>query len=119
MSAQLGDGLVDFRVATEMSDKLHSGRPCTATTLENKVRLDQLILADLWITVNEMHVELDVGASTLETMLSSLGYSKVCARWAPRMLTQDQKDHRQSVYQDLLDRYEAEGDGRILGQQHH
>ena len=95
----------------DVSDKARSGRPCTSTTPENEARLDQLIRANRRITVNEMRAELDVGVSALETMLSSLGYSKVCARWVPRMLTQDQKDRQRDACQDLLDRYEAEGDG--------
>ena len=96
---------------SDVEDKARSGRPHTATTPENEARLDGLIRADRRITVNEMREELGVGVSAVETMLSSLGYSKVCARWVPRMLTQDQKDRRRDVCQDLLDRYEAEGDG--------
>ncbi len=95
----------------DASDKVRSGRPCTATTPESKVLLDQLIRADRRITVNEMRVEFVVSVSALETMLSSLGYSTACARWVPRLLTQDQKHHRRDVCQDLLDRYEVEGDG--------
>ena len=51
-----------------------------------------------------MREELGVGASEVEIMLSSLEYSKICARWVPRMLTQDQKDRWWVVCQDLLDR---------------
>lgn len=94
-----------------MKDKARCGRPHTTTTPQSEVRLDGLICADRRITVNEMREELGVGNSEVETMLSSLGYSKVCARWLPKMLTQDQKDQRRDVCQDLLDRYEAEGDG--------
>ena len=72
--------------------------------------LDLLIRANWRITVNEMRAELDVGVGAIETMLASLGYNKVCARWVPRMLTQEHKDHRRAVSQELLDRYVAEGD---------
>ena len=91
------------RGESDVEDKARSGRPHTATTPENEARLDGLIRADRRLTVNEMREELGVGVSAVETMLSSLGYSKVCARWVPRMLTQDQKDRRRDVCQDWLD----------------
>jgi len=46
----------------------------------------------------------------LEAMVATLEYRKVCARWVPRMLTQEHKEHRMQVGQDLLNQYEAEGD---------
>ncbi|XP_069998815.1 protein GVQW3-like [Penaeus vannamei] len=76
----------------DLSDKSRSGRPCTATTRENEVRLDQIICANREITVNEMRAELDVGVSALETMLSSLGYRKVGDRWVKRKRTKEQSD---------------------------
>ena len=84
-----------------MNDKQRSRRPCTATIVENEARLKQVICANQQITVNEMHAELDVGVGALEMTLSSLGYSKVCVRWVPRMLMQN---HCLAVSQELLDR---------------
>lgn len=95
---------------TDMCDKPRSGRPRTANNDENEERLDQLIRENRRITINEMRAKLDVGVGALEAMLSSLGYSKVCARWVPRMLTQENKDNRLSVSQELLSQYEVEGD---------
>ena len=43
-------------------------------------------------------------------MVAMLEYCKVCARWIPRMLMQEHKEHRMQVCQDLLNQYEAEGD---------
>ena len=63
----------------DVSDKPRSGRPCTATIPENEVHLDELIHANRRVTVNEMRAELDVGIGALETMFSSLGYSKVAS----------------------------------------
>jgi len=42
-----------------------------------------------------------------------LEYHKVCARWFPRMLTQEHKEHHMQVCQDLLNQYEAEGDNLL------
>lgn len=92
-------------------DKLRSGRPCTAVNPQNEKRLDQLIRANQRITTRELCTELKVGFNALETMLASLGYRKVGARWVPRILTQEQKDHEMQVCQELLNHhYEAEGD---------
>ena len=48
--------------------------------------------------------------SALEMMVATLKYCKVCARWVPRMLEQEQKEHCVKVCQDLWKQYEAEGD---------
>ena len=95
---------------TDVYDKPRSGRPSTANNDENEERLDQLIRQNRRITIAEMRAELDVGVRALEAMLSSLGYSKVCARWVPRMLTQENKENRLSVSRDLLNQYEDERD---------
>ena len=57
-----------------------------------------------------MRTELGVSMGAVEKLISSLGYSKKCARWVPQMLTPKQKDHWVTVSQKLLKQYEAEGD---------
>jgi len=42
-------------------------------------------------------------------MAATLEYRKVCARWVPRMLTQEHKEQRIQVCHDLLKQYDAEG----------
>jgi len=75
----------------------------------NEERLDQLIRANRRITTRELCTELNISFSALETMVEMLVYRKVCARWVPRMLTQEH-EHRMQVCQDLLNQYVAEGD---------
>jgi histone-lysine N-methyltransferase SETMAR len=43
-------------------------------------------------------------------MIAELGYRKVCARWVPRMLTIKMKAERLRICQQVLLRYETEGD---------
>jgi len=57
----------------------------------------------------ELCTELNIDFSALETMVATLEYRKVCARWVPRMLKQEHKEQRIQVCQDLLKQYEAEG----------
>ena len=76
----------------------------------NEERLDQLIHVNRWITTRELCTELNIGLNALGMMVATLEYRKVCARWVPRMLTQEHKEHPMQVCQDLLNQYEAEGD---------
>jgi hypothetical protein len=82
-------------------------------TPRNEERLDQLIRANRWITARELCTELNIGFNALETIVATLEYRKVYARWVPRMLTQEYKEHRMEVCQSLLDQYEAEGDSLL------
>jgi len=95
---------------SDVKYKTRSGRPCTAVTLRNEERLVQLIRANRRITTRELCTKLNIGFSALETMVATLEYSKVCARWVPRILTQEHKEHRMQFCQDLLKQHEAEGD---------
>ena len=54
-------------------------------------------------------MELNTDFNALERMVATLGYRKVYARWIPGMLTQERKEHRKQVCQDLLNYYGAEG----------
>ena len=61
-------------------------------TPHKEERLDQLIRANRRITTTELCMELNIGFTALETMVSTLEYRKVCTRWVPRMLTQEHKE---------------------------
>ena len=90
---------------SDVKDKPCSGHPCTTVTPRNEERLDQLIRANRRITTRELCTELNIGCNVLETMVATLEYRKVCARWVPPMLTQEHKEHRMQVCQDLLNQY--------------
>ncbi|PNF31379.1 hypothetical protein B7P43_G10055 [Cryptotermes secundus] len=47
-------------------------------------------------------------------MIESLGYRKVCARWVPRLLTEDHKGQRKAITSELLQRYRHEGNDFLL-----
>jgi histone-lysine N-methyltransferase SETMAR len=46
----------------------------------------------------------------VNNVIDALGYAKLCARWVPRSLTDDQKTVRQEVCSDLLSCHEAHGE---------
>ena len=77
-----------------ITDKPRSGRPSTFVNSDNKTYADELIRTDRRNTVEEMASKLDVSIGSAHSIVASLGYSKVCARWVPRQLTEDHKTKR-------------------------
>jgi hypothetical protein len=51
-----------------------------------------------------------MGKGSVDKIIHQLGYSKVCARWVPRNLTEEHKQQRKAICSELLARYEVEGD---------
>ena len=58
-------------------------------------------------------MELNISFNALKIMEVMLEYCKVCTKWNPHILTQEQKEHSMQVCQDLLYQYKAE-DGSFL-----
>lgn len=94
----------------DICDKPRSGRPPSAATADNKALVDGLIRSDRRVSCRIIAESLGIGRSTVQTIISELGYSKVCARWVPRQLTDELKLKRLNVCTDLLQRYALEGD---------
>ena len=95
---------------SEVKDKARSRRSCTAVLPWNEEHLEQLFHTNWRIMTMELCTELNIGFNVLKTMVATLEYRKVCARWVPQMFTQEYKEHYKQVCQDLLNQYEAEGD---------
>jgi transposase len=66
------------------------GRSRTAATERSKQEVDELIREDLRITVREISAQLGVGHHAVQEMMETFGYWKVCSRWVPRLLTDEQ-----------------------------
>jgi histone-lysine N-methyltransferase SETMAR len=96
--------------SSSVTDKPRSGRPSTAVTEENKTLVDELIRSDRRVTVREIVEKIETGHNAVQNIISELGYSKVCARWVPRQLTDELKQSRRDVCAELLERYRMEGD---------
>ena len=58
-------------------------------------------------------MELNISFNVLETMVATLEYCKVYARWVPRMLIQKQKEHHIQVCHNLWNHYETEGNSSL------
>jgi len=86
-------------------------RPRTSITGENSDRVDALIREKRRITVRELSRILNISDGSVKTFIKQyLQYLKVCARWIPRLLTDEHKSTRLQVAQTLLSQYKQEGD---------
>jgi len=95
---------------TNVHDEPRAGRPSISD--ETVAKVEQLMLEDRRITVRELcDIIPDVSTFTVHKILTeTLAYHKVCARWVPRMLTDDNKQKRVDASREFLDQYEAEGE---------
>jgi [histone H3]-lysine36 N-dimethyltransferase SETMAR len=102
--------VVHFKNGNEdICDKPRSGRPPSAATADNKAAVDGLIRSDRRVSCRIIAESLGISLGTVHTIISELEYSKVCARWVPRQLTDELKLKRLNVCTDLLQRYASEG----------
>ena len=89
----------------------HPRRPRTSVTPENINRIEHLILDNRRINVREVSEELGISIGSVENIIhNELKFSKVSARWVPRLLTPEQLEKRVEVSKQLLERYENEGE---------
>ncbi|KAF6216143.1 hypothetical protein GE061_000482 [Apolygus lucorum] len=96
---------------TNVHDDLRSGKPSIVTDelvekIENAVRDDRRSTLDAISTKFPQ-----ISRSLLhETITETLGFHKLCARWVPKQLTEQNKLNRVQISKEILERYELEGD---------
>ena len=96
---------------TSVTDAERSGRPATATTTRNEERTLELIGENRIITVEEFAGRLNVSVGSACSLIhDSLKFSKVCARWVPKELTEERKRKHLDVCSRHLARYREDGD---------
>ena len=79
-----------------------SGRPSSAYSSANIDQADALIKENRHITINELAESLAVSAGSAVKIMDTLGYSKVCARWVPKQLTEAHKQSCLEACSELL-----------------
>ena len=95
---------------TDINDKPRSGRPASAVTEVNKKRVDEMIRSDRRVTIRDIVDVIETGHNAVQNLISELGYTKVCARWVPRQLTDQLKQSRLDICKQMMQRCESEGD---------
>ena len=83
------------------------GRPVSVTTQENVEAVRKLVDRDRRITYDEIQEELGLSSTTIHKILHEhLKLRKVCARWVPHMLTENQKRARVEFCETMLREYD-------------
>jgi len=122
LSAQYGDSALPRRSVyewikrfqygqTSVKDEERAGRPSTSITDSNVEDAHAMILENRRVTIDELanHFEISHG-SAYDIIHNRLGFCKVCARWVPKELTEEQKNNRVAICQRLLDCYAKKGE---------
>ena len=105
-----------FRNGEEsISDKPRSGRPSSASTPETVEKVNGLIMQNRRIRVRDLAMQVGCSTGTIVNIINQLNYRKVCARWVPKLLTQEQKDARRDISSDLLRAYRNAGEEFFRG----
>ena len=101
---------------TSLRDKPRAGHPSTSVNPANKTKADTLIRADRRITTDELASVLGVSHGSAHNIVESLEYSKVCAHWVPRQLTDEHKAERVNCSTELRELSERDNEffGRLI-----
>src|SRR5436190_23298789 len=94
------------RGRTSLADDERSGRPTTATTIDNIEEIHQMVMDNRRIKVREIAEAIGISKERVCHILTEeLGMRKLTARWVPRLLTLDQKRIRMNISKALLERF--------------
>ena len=83
------------------------GRPVSVLTEKNVVTVKTLIEEDEHYTVQEIEELSDIHSSSfLKILRERLGLRKICARWVPHLLTDEQKQSRVRLASQVIEKYD-------------
>lgn len=81
-----------------VEDEPRSGRPSTSKTDDNVVKVRDLVRSDRRLTIREMSDELNLSFYAVQSILTEdLNMRRVSAKFIPKLLTDEQKQHRFEV----------------------
>ncbi|UYV80511.1 hypothetical protein LAZ67_19000393 [Cordylochernes scorpioides] len=88
----------------DVNDKERAGRPSTSTTDEKINEVEKMILANRRITVREVAEDLNISIGSCHSIfINDLGMRRVAAKFVPKLLNCDQKQHRMNIANEMLD----------------
>lgn len=96
------------RGSFDLDDDERSGRPITRRTQENIDTVKKLIQADRRITYKQIQEVLNIGASTLNSILhEDLKVKKICSLWVPHSLNENQRATRVDWCIKMMNKYDS------------
>ncbi|XP_023248651.1 putative uncharacterized protein FLJ37770 [Copidosoma floridanum] len=88
----------------DVNDEERAGRPSTSTTDENIDEVKKIVLVNRRITVREVAEDLNISIGSCHSIFTNdLGMTRVAAKFVPKLLNFDQKQHRINIAQEMLD----------------
>jgi hypothetical protein len=103
-------GIPDLKMAARPSTMIHTS---TVRTKETTDHVNAVIRGNRRLTIREIADELNLSFSTRQVILTQdLRMRRVSEKLVPRLLTQDQREHRAIACRELLQR--AENDATFL-----
>jgi len=86
------------------TDEERSGRPATSITEEKIAQVRQTVRENFRLTVRSIAEPVNIDRETVRKILTEgLDMRKVCAKMVPKKLTEEQKQRRVTICQDLLE----------------
>ncbi|UYV84814.1 hypothetical protein LAZ67_X003595 [Cordylochernes scorpioides] len=97
-----------YKIFTEgredVNDEERAGRPSTSTKDEKINEVEKMILANRRITVREVAEDLNISIGSCHSIfINDLGMRRVAAKFVPKLLNCDQKQHRMNIANEMLD----------------
>lgn len=102
---------IDFKNGrTSVHDESRSGRPSLVTD-ELVAKINEKIRGNRRFTITELSEHFPQISRSLvhEILVDKLGYHKFCARWVPKILTEDHKKQRLAAALTFLEDYDKSG----------
>ena len=96
-----------------MTDDKHQKQVDELIKHDHRITQKQ-IKHDHRITQKQIAGRLGMSKERVGYIIGLLGYTKVCSRWVPRMLTPEKKQKCVEICEELLKRYREEGDQFLL-----
>ncbi|UYV84646.1 hypothetical protein LAZ67_X002944 [Cordylochernes scorpioides] len=88
----------------DVNDEERAGRPSTSTTDEKINKVEKMILANRRITDREVAEDLNISIGSCHSIfINDLGMRRVAAKFVPKLLNCDQKQHRMNIANEILD----------------
>jgi len=88
-----------------VTDEERSGQPATSRTEKNIAKICQIVSENRRLTVRSIAEQVNIDRETARKILTEdLDMRKVCAKMVPKELTEEQKQRRVTICQDLLER---------------
>ncbi|UYV72635.1 hypothetical protein LAZ67_10000121 [Cordylochernes scorpioides] len=88
----------------DVNDEERARRPSTSTTDEKINEVEKMIFANRRITVKEVAEDLNISIGSCHSIfINDLGMRRVAAKFVPKLLNCDQKQHRMNIANEMLD----------------